>query len=386
MTNINSGSWVALLVALIVCVAPAGAADAQQQSAPSTKTLTAWRRSSVNAPRPTRQGCFRLDYPNTAWTPTKCLIPPNIPFRPRHGASRGLQTVGDGTDFSAQVSGTAVTMEGSFDSVTGVTSEVGAGVANEYTLQLNSEFFPTTTCNGAQSGCQGWEQFIFFNADTPSQSFAFIQYWMLDYGATCPRGWTSDGAADCYRNSVNAAVAPVQTIATLGDVTLTGVAPAGTTDDSVTVSTGTTLYSVIGNAYFPDLAQHWNTSEFNILGPGNGSQAVFNTGATMVLRTAVNSGTAPASCLEEGFTAETNNLTLEAVTVAQEEAEWPSILFTQSNTGTPTPASCVGLAAVSAPTIDSDGPIPLWALMALGAALIGIAEHSIRGRRAIHRA
>ena len=31
-------------------------------------------------------------------------------------------------------------------------------------------------------------------------------------------------------------------------------------------------------------------------------------------------------------------------------------------------------------------PMPLWALMALGAALIGIAEHGSRVRRATHRA
>jgi hypothetical protein len=39
---------------------------------------------------------------------------------------------------------------GSFDSVTGVTSESGAGKANAYSLQLNTNQFYTPLCNGAR--------------------------------------------------------------------------------------------------------------------------------------------------------------------------------------------------------------------------------------------
>jgi hypothetical protein len=123
------------------------------------------------------------------------------------------------------------------------------------------------------------------------------------------------------------------------------------------LSIGNTLYSVTGNSYFPDLAQHWNTSEFNIFGPGNSSQATFNTGSTVVIRTAMDNGTAAPSCVLEGFTAETNNLTLTGTPSAESGALWPSIVFTQTNAGTPTSATCattgVDLVAASATTISS---------------------------------
>ena len=47
--------------------------------------------------------------------------------------------------------------EGSFDSVTGVTS------AGAYTLQLNTAPFSTSACSGSPNpaNCQGWEQFVY---------------------------------------------------------------------------------------------------------------------------------------------------------------------------------------------------------------------------------
>jgi hypothetical protein len=375
------GMRYAALAALSISLGLVGAIPAQQRAVPSggpTATeLTAWRRSRVHSPRPSNKGCFETNYPAASWTETNCVIPPNIPLRPYHGGVRRLDTVGDGTDFSAQIPGSSVTMEGSFDSISGVTSESGGGTANAYTLQLNSEFFSTTTCGG-QSGCVGWEQFVFLNVETASRSLGFIQYWMINYGTSCPSGWQSGGGEDCYRNSVYGVAVPVQTIATLDQMTLTGVAPSGEMDDSVTVSINSKLYSVTGNAYFPDLAQNWNTSEFNVLGPGNGSQAVFNEGATMVVRTAVETGTAAPSCVSEGFTAETNNLTLISEAANQQDASWPSIVFTQSNAGGGTPATCANLSAAQTASNDNDGPVPSWALVALGAALVGIAGRGLR--------
>jgi hypothetical protein len=379
--NVRSRSCWPVLTALTLCLASVESIEAQQETGSSTgstkEMLRDWRRSRVRAAKPKKQGCFASRYPEAVWAESSCVTPPDILFRPHHGGGRGSQTVGDGTDFSAQIPGNAVTMEGSFDSVSSVTSETGGGTPNAYTLQLNSEFFFTTTCTGGQSGCAGWEQFIFLNLVTPSQSIAFIQYWMLDYGTSCPPGWKSGGGTDCYRNSAFGAVVPVQTIASLGQMTLTGVAPSGTADDSVTVSIDANLYSVAGNAYFPDLAQQWNTSEFNVLGPGNSSQAVFNAGANMVVRTAIDSGTLAASCVEEGFTAETNNLTLTSGATTEEESPWSSIVFTQSETGSSAPATCAGVPGPST-IIDSDGPMPLWALMALGAAFVGIARYRLK--------
>lgn len=276
---------------------------------PSAESLEAWRKSMVATPRPTT-GCFTASYPDAQWREVPCTTPPQRPY-PRKNGTRS-QTVGSGLDYVAEVPGSISTAEGSFDNVAGVTSESGAGVANAYSLQLNTQFFMTTTCSGAAnpSQCQGWEQFVFANSP-PDAGFAFIQYWLLTYETTCPPGWTSDGIGDCYINSTQAASVPAQTIATLGQLTVTGAAASGGGLDSIVLASGNTLYSAMGNDYFPDLGQNWQSAEFNVFGNGNGSQAAFNTGSTIVVRTSVNGGTTSApSCVADGFTAETNNLTL----------------------------------------------------------------------------
>lgn len=359
----------------VVAAIPAQQQATPAASAPSKSALKTWRGSAVRAPRPRQQGCFRAQYPDITWTQTNCRAPPNIPFRPHHGGRGGLEMVGDGTDFSLQIPGTAAIMEGSFDVVSGLTDETGAGTPNAYSLQLNSEFFPTSTCASGQSGCEGWEQFIFYNLATPSESFAFIQYWMVGYGASCPHGWLSGGGADCYRNSTDGVLVPVQTIDTLAQMTLTGVASSASSNDSVTLSIGGVLYSVTGNAYFPDFSQHWNTSEFNVFGPGASSQAVFNTGASITVRTEVDGGSATPICLAQGFTAESNNLTLTGNAAGQVDAGYPSIVFTQSNPGA-TSAACADFPAE--PTSFSDGPVPWWATLLLGAALVGIGGHRLK--------
>jgi len=101
---------------------------------------------------------------------------------------------------------------GSFDSVTGVTSEtgqvngIGGQVPNTFSLQLNTNVFSNTpACNGAAnpSQCRGWEQFVYSNA-----GFAFIQYWLINYATTCPSGWNTFGS-DCWKNGANVVSVPV---------------------------------------------------------------------------------------------------------------------------------------------------------------------------------
>jgi hypothetical protein len=295
---------------------------------PSAADLEAWRKSMVATPRPTT-GCFTASYPDTQWREVPCTTPPDRPYPPKSGARS--QTVGNGTDYSAEVTGSISEAEGSFDSVNGVTSEIDSqlGTANTYSLQLNTQFFTTTTCSGAAKPqkCLGWEQFVFANSP-PAAGFAFIQYWLIDYATTCPAGWNKSGK-DCYINSTQGASVPAQTIATLGQLTVTGTAASGGAEDSIVLSVGGTLYSAMGNDYFPDLGQNWQAAEFNVFGNGDRTQAAFNNGSTIVVRTSVNSGSSSApSCVAEGFTGETNNLTLT------------SIVFTESNASGLTPASC----------------------------------------------
>jgi hypothetical protein len=108
------------------------------------------------------------------------------------------------------------------------------------------------------------------------------------------------------------------------------------------LAVGSSLYTAKGNNYFPDLGQNWQAAEFNVFGDGGGSEAVFNSGSTIVVMTSVNNGTTSApSAVEEGFTGETNNLTLTGTPVVSGGTS-PSIEFTESNAGFTLSVSTVG--------------------------------------------
>src|SRR5437763_11123917 len=114
----------------------------------------------VHTERP-KKGCFVANFPQTTWKEVPCGIPSKTPFLPKSGPRPF--TVGNGVDFSAQVTGNTSAAEGSFENVAGVTSLTGGGVANKYSLQLNTNTFPTVSCAGAANPatCRGWEQFIY---------------------------------------------------------------------------------------------------------------------------------------------------------------------------------------------------------------------------------
>jgi hypothetical protein len=319
---------------LSVGLVGAGEAAAQTRREPTVQQRETWRKAIVRTPRP-KKGCFVARYPETKWREVPCATPPNRPYPPRQGIRP--QTVGNGVDFSGQVTANTSQAEGSFDSVTGVTSESGGGAADSYSLQLNTNFFTTTACSGGSVNCQGWEQFVF-----SSSGYAFIQYWLLHYGAACPSGWNTSGQ-HCWRNAAGGALVPAQTILALGQMKLDGaVVGVNGPIDSISLTIGATVYSAPGDNYFPDLTNGWRLSEFNVFGDCCNSEATFNPGSTIVVRTAVNSGT-PAlapTCQLEGFTGETNNLTLMDTPAMQPDVAWPSIIFTQSNSGSPMLPSC----------------------------------------------
>jgi hypothetical protein len=146
-----------------------------------------WRKAVLKVALPKKQGCFSAAYPNKTWHEAACVKAPNRPQPPQRGAKP--YTVGNGTDWSVQVtSGHIASATGSFVSVTGLTSETGnGGAADNYTLQLNSDFFPSSACAASPNpGCRGWEQFVYSNS-----GFGFIQYWLIQYNTTCPAGWNS---------------------------------------------------------------------------------------------------------------------------------------------------------------------------------------------------
>ena len=90
------------------------------------------------------------------------------------------------------------------------------------------------------------------------------------------------------------------------------------------------------------LAAHWNTTEWGLYGDGGGTEAFFGAGATLQAQTALDPlhpgarGRPPR--LADGFTGETNNLTLTS-TPALGSQPAPAMASRQTD-GTPGTASC----------------------------------------------
>jgi len=309
--------------------------------------LQAYHATMSQTPLP-KKGCFKSTYPSTAWVEVPCGTPPNRPYPPASG--RVPEIVGNGNDFSAQANGGLISSAtGSFDSVTGVSSESDGGTNNRFSLQLNTNGnFSSPACAGAKvpSQCTGWQQFVYSNGYG-----GFIQYWLLNYAATCPSGWNTYGS-DCWRNGSGLVSVPEQPITNLAQLRVTGNATAGGTDSIVISapageggSNAANEDSVLG------LAKGWQAAEFNVFGDCCGTQANFNGGATIVVRTTVINGTTHApTCTSNGYTGETNNLTL-ATPCSTVGGTSPAIVFKESNppasiwvyTGTPcSGSSCPG--------------------------------------------
>lgn len=306
---------------------------------PGLKELMSWRESIARTPQPSK-GCFAAEYPKVEWHEVPCVKAPVRPYLPSRGG-RSFAVVGNGNDVAAEVSGTPISQAvGSFDSVSGVVNEYGIDpstsslTANIFSLQLNSNVFSgTPACHGV-SGCEGWAQFVYSN----SAGQAFMQYWLINYGPSCPAsggpasGWISY-SNDCYGNS-NAVVvtgSPPLNISGLGNMAVTGQAASGGNDTMIMHVNGT-AYSVNSSDSVVNLATYWQTAEFNIFGDGNGSSANFNNGssttANLKVRTTVNNGGGSApSCLAAGYTAETNNLYFGTYSIAPN-----AVVFWESST------------------------------------------------------
>lgn len=312
-----------------------------------TTTEPDWRTKMSNVPLP-KKGCFKAAYPTVEWREVICITPPNQPYPPARGRP-GAFAVGNGNDYAAEVTGLMNSATGSFPTVTGVTSETGnAGgvppaVANTYSLQLNTKPFTSSVCTGHPL-CKGWQQFIFSNAGS-----AFIQYWLLQFNATCPAGWNTypfPGTTDiyCWENGPNAVAVATQAITNLASLSLTGNANAGGTDSVIMTTAGGNL-SAANQDSILGLASAWQGVEFILVGDCCNSQALFNANSTVVVKTTVHNGTTNApSCVVEGFTGETNNLTLVGAPALATGAS-PAIETQQTNIAG-TAASCAAAAGI----------------------------------------
>jgi hypothetical protein len=351
LRNLTLLTAVSLVMGLLLAL-PEATTTAGTKAAKEARLRHAWHHAMLKVPYPNKKGTFEAHYPNKEWKAVKYkIVPRPHPMLPRHKGPRPL-IVGGGNDLCAQApTGFISSATGSFDSVTGVTSEsglvggTGAPVANAYSLQLNTNFFPSTIA-GSPAGCQGWAQFVFSNdGGTSTNNLAYIQYWLIGYGTTSPgSGWINYpvGGSNWYRNSSNISVVPNQPISNLANLRLSGTVSA--TGDSYVFSTGTTAYSGTGDNVV-NAAKGWNVAEFCVVGDGYGVQANFNSGAKIVTRTQiVYGGTAPPNCVVNGFTAETNNLSF-GPTAPGASPPGPAVIVEESSTGDAT-ASCADASSV----------------------------------------
>ncbi len=337
-----------VLAALALATAGVTSGSALAATRPVITTKAQWQ-AAISQVRQPGSGCYRASYPALRWRAVKCVAAPKIPLVPvalsARGKHGGPQTVGDGTDYSAVVSGLISKAVGTFTNVSsGITEKGQAGgsgsqVANAFSLQLNSQFFsgsPACSGSGDPSGCLAWQQFV-YTYETRTLGYIFMQYWLINYDATCPSGWFTY-STDCYTNS-NASTVSTVTAAQLASVNLTATAASGGLDGvSLSIGSGSAT-SVTNNDTKVDLAANWNTAEWGVYGDGGGSAANFGSNTTLQAQTVLTdtSGGAP-SCVEEGFTGETNNLKLTSTPALGSEPS-PTMATRQTN-GTSGSASC----------------------------------------------
>lgn len=305
-------SSAALACAVSAAIAGPVTADIEEQA------QEAWRVAIAHTPVP-EQACFHAAYPDTKWTKVACTTAADIPYLPTRAAIGN--TVGNGADYAAQVTGLISSSIGTFPVVTGVKAERG-GAPNTYSIQLNSNFMNTAVCAG-HTGCQSWEQFVY----STTQQQAFMQYWLINYGK-CPAGWNTF-SPDCYKNSAAVNV-PKQVISQLSHLKMSASAVVNGIDTLV-FTTATQAYSTSGPDSVVDLATGWNAVEFNIIGDGGGSKASFNKGSSLTVNIGVTDGStaAPTCAVNAGTTGETNNLNLKSCTATG--GTTPGIQFVESN-------------------------------------------------------
>jgi len=307
-------------------------------------TIAGWQAVIARLSLP-RAGCFKASYPLREWRATECQVAPHVPLDPAMGkpsetaADQTPNSVGRSNDYSAVVAGNIFQATGSFTNVspniseTGQIAGVGPQLANTFTIQLNTQYFVTPKCSGASNAasCRGWQQFVY---NTESNA-VYMQYWLLNYGTSCPSNWMPGPGNDCYKNSQAKSLSGGGVTASeLASVRLTGTAVPQSAEpgfDGVALSDGSRAIAVSESDNTLDLAQHWDTSQFDAYGDGNYGQANFGANTTLETQTTLlSTSTLAPTCVKEGFTGETNNLDLTS-TPAIGIAGLPTIASKQTN-------------------------------------------------------
>lgn len=343
--NKCKGIAIAVLAASMLPICASAFSQDKASYGPEVQARKDWR-YAIKDTLPQKPGaCYHASYPSKVWKEVRCITAPDRPFaqwlpstskiESLKTAASGTQAVGNSVDYVAKVPGLMGLAIGQFSAISGVTSETGYYGANDYSLQLNSNFMNSPACNG-HSGCLAWQQYVY----SSGEQALFIQYWLINYG-TCPSGWNSYSGS-CWKNSAAVQV-PTIPVSELINVDLWG--GASSINDTILLTTGSYYpsagvdsYSFTTPSSVLDLAAGWNESEFNIFGDGGGTAATFNSGSSIGVRIQLqeqgSTQTAPTCVANAGTTGETNNLNLGAscVTgVGVAGSTNPYISFTESN-------------------------------------------------------
>jgi hypothetical protein len=287
-------------------------------------------RSFVTNNPPTGKGCFHVSYPDLVWEPVACKQTP-LRAHPVHVNSQAEvpDVVGDTHDYAVVAQGLILDAEGDFtQSAVGEVSSVGVAAfgnqgilgSNEYSVQLNTNTDSHSTpsvCD--RKACTVWQQFVYATDEDVVIPYLdvgaglFIQYWLLDWSGSCPSGWHTSASGkktDCYMNS-NTTLLPDLPITHLGEVSMYAYAiPGG--QDGVVLNYGQEAWTATGDDSVLDISSVWNEAEFNVVGDGGGSEAVFNSGSSITVKISLDDGSnaEPACVPGSGTTGETNNLNL----------------------------------------------------------------------------
>ena len=318
-------------------------------------TVDAWHARMLDAP-PTTPGCHEVEHPETDWQAVSCgdaaKTGPLLPARAlADGASgRAARKVGGYTPGYMLLPGKHLQpaqwshlfkVTGSFETNNTVTSIADPhtplstpqnGGENIFTLQLNTSRFSSPACPAYElaPSCQGWQQFV-YEARGSGKGNLWIQYWLVDYNSdkvTCPPSVQfADGTSGdwrpvphsyhCVFNSHGWLNVDPVTASQLGDLHLTGIATP--TEDHIILRVGNKLHhhsplsvtEVHPSDTILGLEANWSGVEFNVVGDGNGTEAVFNPGASVDVMVSLDfQAGGQFQCTKHTTTAESNDLTL----------------------------------------------------------------------------
>jgi hypothetical protein len=355
MSKFRVIKWASLVALCLIPILGCAAGGLGSTAATQVSQLE-WRGQIAQVPPPS-SGCFHADYPSLTWRAVACITAPHIPLVPRSAQPEAPRFVvsqpakvggGSHNDYAALVRDDHITHDrikwatGTFPFADQISSETDSGMANHYSLQLNTkpfneQLFNTPLCTG-HATCIGWQQFVYQSDGyvIGSTGFVHIQNWLVNYNAPCPQGWQANGGS-CFMDGPN--IAPFVQIpvtnADLESVRMSGFANKDG-NDWMTIVKGTQGTLITQPDSILHLAESWQGVEFILAGYGSGSQAVFNPGAVISVKTTVvhNSAAAPM-CVLESYTGETNNLGLTGVPAMTSGSD-PAIEDTQSTiAGTP---------------------------------------------------